>query len=140
MSPVRFLVAPHKKALQKCRAFLVCGSSPAPSVHKKGVFCGGVVRVGPFCPQKGCLLWMHCSLWPLPSTKRVSFVEELDFLAPFVHARGILCGGNAFQNAFLSTKQMRLVDRTYWEYPYALTVYLRFVQRSTTFILYYNMS
>ena len=42
----RFLVAPHKKALQKCRTFLVCGGlvalsvphSTAASVHKKGIF------------------------------------------------------------------------------------------------------
>ncbi len=35
--------------------------SLAPSVHKKGVFCGCTVLFGRFRPQKGCLLWMSCS-------------------------------------------------------------------------------
>ena len=51
---------------------------------------------GPFRPQKGYLLWRSCSCWPLLSTERVSFVEELFSLAPSVHKKGVFCGGVGF--------------------------------------------
>ncbi len=80
----------------------------APSVHKKGIFCGCTVLFGPFRPQKGYLLWRSCSRWPLPSTKRVSFVDALFSLAASVHKKGIFCGCTVLFGPFRPQKRYLL--------------------------------